>query len=251
VNYVDNWKQSTDVAPACNQFCLTPLIISAKPTMTTPTHRITLAEHFSQPVLAPLIQMKGLFSKHAHVKMLSAFYSGLAVYQQAAVLGYARRAQMETLAKLLSPPGKEREACDALIEATKQEVAGYGHPPESFIDFFTNTLAKSFEYQNLETFKRLSREDVRLGVALRWMDTWFLGGVGLGLAFPELVERMWRNSYETNDPEAWEQARQAGLDIPQHDTPLPLDEMEQVVLFQVTQYAREYVPEVIEPLRLP
>ena len=221
--------------------------------MAIPTHRSTLAEHFSQPILAPQVQMKGLFSKHPHISILSAFFAGLFVYQQAALLGYARNAQMETLAKLIASPGKEREVCDTLIESTKQVIEDYGHPPESFIDFFTGTVAKPFaSYQNLDTLKRLSKEQVRLGMALGWIEPWFRAGLGLGLAFPELVERMWRNNYErANDPGEWEQARRAGLDIPEHDTPLSLEEMEQVVLSQVTHYAREYVPEVIEPLKLP
>ena len=96
------------------------------------------------PILTPLIQMKGLFSKHPHLTALSAFYSGLAVYEQGAVLGYARNTQMVTLAKLLAESGKEREACDALIASAKQEVDEYGHPPERFVDFFASSVAKPF-----------------------------------------------------------------------------------------------------------
>ena len=180
---------------------------------------------------------------------MSLLFSGLAVFQQAAVLGYAKNDQMETLAKLFALPGKERESCEHLIGATKANVEAYGHAPESFIDFFTKTVGNAFaSYQDPDTLKRLDKEQVRLGDVLELIDTWFLAGIGLGLAFPEQVVEMWRNSYETKDPEAWEQARQAGLDIPQHDTPLSLEDMEQVVLSQVSEYAREHVPEVIEPL---
>ena len=45
---------------------------------------------------------------------------------------------------------------------------------------------------HLETLDRLSRDTVRVGMALGWLDTWFLAGIGLGLAFPEEVEKMWR-----------------------------------------------------------
>ncbi len=211
----------------------------------------TLASHFAGPILAPSIQMKGLFSKKPNLSLLSAFYSGLAVYQQAAVLGRTRHAQMETLAKLLAEPGKEREACDALIASAKEGVEEYGRPPERFIPFFASTIAKPFaSYQDPDTLKKMAREQVRLGQVLEWIDMWFLSGIGLGLALPELVETMWRNSYETSDRRAWQQARQAGLDIPEHDTHLSLEDMEQEVLSQVAEYAREYVPEVVEPLGL-
>jgi len=220
--------------------------------MDTPTQRTTLANDLSMPVLAPLIQMKGLFSKHPHLTALSAFYSGLAVYEQGAVLGRARRAQMVTLAKLLAEPGRERDACDALIASAKQDVEEYDHPPERFVEFFASTIAKPFaSYRDPDTLKKMAKEQVRLGQVLEWIDMWFLSGIGLGLALPELVETMWRNSYETSDRRAWQQARQAGLDIPEHDTPLSLEDMEQVVLSQVAEYAREYVPEVVEPLGLP
>jgi hypothetical protein len=90
-------------------------------------------------------------------------------------------------------------------------------------------------------------------MVLQWMDIWFLAGIGLGLAFLESVARMWRNSYETNHSGSWELALQASLEVPKEDveTPLTLEEMEQVVLSQVAEYAREYIPEVVEPLRLP
>ncbi len=87
-----------------------------------------------------------------------------------------------------------------------------------------NIVAPPFaSYQDPDTLKKMEREQIRLGQVLEWIDDWFLAGIGLGLAFPELVETMWRNSYETSDPRAWQQARQAGLDIPEHDTPLSLE----------------------------
>jgi hypothetical protein len=201
--------------------------------------------------------MKGLLSKKPYLNLLSVLYAGLVVFEQAAVLGRARNTQMETLAKLFSTPGDERGACDHLIEATKENIQGYGQTPESFIDFFTKTVgAGAFEsYQNPDTFKQLSRKEVQLWMVLNWMEVWFYAGIGLGLAFPESVVRMWRNSYEVDRSGIWERAQQAGafLDIPKKDaeTPLTLEEMEQVVLSQVAEYAREYFPEIVAPLKLP
>lgn len=88
--------------------------------MTTSTTRITLAHHFSQPVLAPLIQMKGLLSKKPYLNLLSVLHAGLAVFEQAAVLGRARNIQMETLAKLFSTPGNEEVRAITLLKLPKK-----------------------------------------------------------------------------------------------------------------------------------
>ena len=211
----------------------------------------TLAEYFAGPALEPVVKLKGLFSKKPNLSLLSAFYVGLVVYQQGAVLGYARNADMETLARLFATPGKEREACDYLIEASQEEIREYGGSPDNFIDFFTSTCAKPFaSFWHPDTIKRLSKEQVRLGVALVWIEGWFKAGLGLGLSSPQLVEIMWKNGYESIDHERWEQLHRAGLDIPAQNTPLPLKEWEQVVLSRAGQYAREYVPDVVGPLRL-
>ena len=176
-------------------------------------------------------------------------YAGVWVFGQAAVIAYSRNGQMQSLAKLWANPGKERESCDHLIAATKEVVEGYGRPPESFIDFFTKTVGGGLGASNLtpETMKRLSSNTVRLGMVLEWMEIWFRAGLGLGLAFPDLVVKMWRHSYEGNSPKDQEQARQWGMEAPED---IVLEEMVQIVLAQVAGYAREYVPEVIEPLHL-
>ena len=61
---------------------------------------------------------------------------------------------------------------------------------------------------------------------------------------------MWENSHESTNPIGWERARQAGLNIPEHYTAIPIEEMEQVALLQLAEYAQAYMPEVIGPLGL-
>lgn len=120
-----------------------------------------LSIHLSKPILAPLVQMKGLFSKRPHLKPLSAFQSGLVVYQLGALLAHARGAQMETLANLLAP-GQERALCDGIIEEIKRQGDGYGHLPKNFLDFFASAAAEQFaSYQNLEFIERLRKEQGR------------------------------------------------------------------------------------------
>ena len=210
----------------------------------------TLAEHFAEPILGPLIQMKGLFKKQPHVSLLSALFSGVAVFQQGAVVGRATTAQCEIIAKLLTTSGMETEACSALVESAKKAVDDYGREPESFIKFFTKVVGppQFASYDDLDVIKELDKEQARLGMVLGWMDVWFLSGIGLGIAFPELVAKMWKNSYESTNPIGWEQARQAGLNIPEHYTAIPIEEMEQVALLQLAEYAQAYMPEVIGPL---
>jgi len=217
--------------------------------MITPTPRTTLAVYISLPQVTPLVQMKGLFSKHPYLTFSSVLYAGVWLFGQGAVIAYSRNSQKEILAKLWANPGGESESCDHLIATTKEIVEGYGQPPESFIEFFTNTVGRGLGASNLtpEKMKELSSHTVRLGMAMEWMETWFRAGLGLGLTFPDLVEKMWRQSYEGISPEDQEQARQVGMEVPENIT---LEEMVQIVLTIVAAYAREYVPEVIEPLKL-
>ena len=110
------------------------------------------------------------------------------------------------------------------------------------------------DFRDLEKTRKLARKKIRLDVALQRADTWLLVGISFGATFPELTEKMWGQEYEQDyrkqDPEAWAMAKKFGLDIPEEFTPLPLGEMEQLVLAEVTSYVTEYFPELVDPLSL-
>jgi len=78
---------------------------------------------------------------------------------------------------------------------------------------------------------------------------YFLEGIALGAAFPELTERIW--TYEMIDIELWARARRQGLKLSkQPRTPVTLEERAREVLVEVAQYVTEYFPELVEPLGL-
>ena len=214
--------------------------------MTNPT----LFEHLTGPFLGTVVERKGLFSKRVVVPRFSAMFAGLSVFTQAAVLGRARNHQRGSLAQFFAAPGVETEACNVLIESTKSIVDGYGREPASFVEFFGGSIARQPEFKLPQTggfVWRTDKTEVRLGQVLNWMDWFGTYGIGFGVVYPELVEKMWRAD---NEDDSWERYRQAGLLIPEQDKRLTLEEMEQMVLSQVAEYAREHAPQVLEPLGL-
>ena len=72
--------------------------------MITPTPRTTLAVYISLPQVTPLVQMKGLFSKHPYLTFSSVLYAGVWLFGQGAVIAYSRNSQKEILAKLWANP---------------------------------------------------------------------------------------------------------------------------------------------------
>jgi len=83
------------------------------------------------------------------------------------------------------------------------------------------------------------------------LESWLMSGIGFGASYPELVQKMWVKTYETPmDQDEWAKAREHGLAIPEEQTPLPLEEMEQLVLLEVGRYVYEYFPQLIDPLGL-
>ena len=83
------------------------------------------------------------------------------------------------------------------------------------------------------------------------LDEWLMSGIGFGATYPELVQKMWVKTYETlRDQDEWAKAREHGLAIPEEQTPVPLEEIEQHVLLEVGRYVYEYFPQLIDPLGL-
>jgi len=224
----------------------------------------SMFDRLAQPVLAPVIELSGVLSKRPYVRTLSGLLASLAVFQMGAVLGRARRDKSESLSKLISMRAandNERESIARefrreIEEATKEELENYrnnrSHDPYSFFDYFRFLQGPKFDeaFGDPKALKSMTKEKARLHQALDWINFWGVNGVGLGITYPELVEQLWRKSYETPD-DHWDLARSAGLQIPAHQELLPLEEMERAVVSDVIEYARQYVPDVVEDLELP
>lgn len=222
--------------------------------MSTDISQPSLGQHLGTRAVSRVVT-KGLFGGY-FVRFSPLFWgAGLWVFEKGAVLGRARSDRLEIVARMLSQPGRERDACDFLrrtgIEQIKQWVEEYGKEPDSFHDFWAKTQFEGIDLLDLDMIKRLSNKKYRLGEVLPKLNEWLARGIGFGAASPELTESMWRNTYEvTRDEDRWVKAARAELSIPDQPARLTLEEMQHLVLFQVAEYAAEYFPELIKPLGL-
>ena len=77
-----------------------------------------------------------------------------------------------------------------------------------------------------------------------------LEGIGFGSSFPELTEKMYRNTLENIDRDVWAEMRAHGAPITEKPRIVSLEELEEATLQMVVAYASEYYPELIDPLDL-
>jgi len=228
--------------------------------MSIVSERPTLAEHLSRLQLGRLVQKK-LFGGY-EVPLLQFLPLGLWLFGKGAVFGRARRDRLEIVAKmfvglkaigvLFEGIGLPRQAAsdDQWVLESLRKVASDGiryyrdyhrKEPESLLDLWLTSFSPiEFDFRDLDKAKELAKKRIRLGIALQQLDSWLFVGISLGATFPELTERMWRQSYETVNHESWARAWQARVNIPKEFTPLPLQEMEQEVLVEVASYATKY-----------
>lgn len=224
------------------------------------SRRPTLAEYLGMTQIRSMVQKK-LFGGY-EVPLVQFLIVGMWLFLKGAIFGRARRDKLEVVAKMflglelvanafaqLGFPKQAASSEDWVFEYTRK-VASDGmayyrnyckKEPESFLDLWLTSFAPpDVDFRDLQKMRKLAKRKIRLGVALQQADNWLLVGISFGAKFPELTEKMWRQNYEKHDPERWAFARLHGLDIPEEFTPLPLEEMEQQVLAEVTSYVTEY-----------
>jgi len=234
-----------------------------------PKRSPTLAEHLGRIQLGSMVQKK-LFGGY-EVPLIQFLQVGFWLFLKGAVFGRARPDNLESIAKmfvgldavgtLLAPSGVPgAENSEQWVFECLRKIAGdgmkyyrdhHGKEPEELLDLWLTSFAPpEADFRDLGKMARLAKQKIRLGHALERCDFWLFAGISFGANFPKLTERMWRQSFETADRESWARAHQAGLDIPEEPTPLPLEEMEQKVLVEVATYVMEYFPELVDPLSL-
>jgi len=224
--------------------------------MASSTSRTTLTAHFVKDAyeMGRTIQ-KGLFGGH-YIRFLPFLDVGGWLYETGAILGRARHDRLEILATMLCEPGREEGFCEWLYDLARKRIAEYGTEPDSFLRFFTEMeLRKArVSLSDPRQLKRAADMKLSLEQAGTMSQLHFLEGIGFGSAFPDLTERMWRQTYEPIKEDvwdAWADARRHGLHIPVPEgRPPTLEEREQQVLVQVASYATEYFPDLVEPLGL-
>ncbi len=179
------------------------------------------------------------------------------LYESGAILGHARRNKLRILVKMLVLPGGEinkfikiyRDAAKERLDTFRNEV---GNEPDTFNEF---TVLRALDCltgpsPDLKTLKKVFSRKVQLEKA--WLDiqTFGVEGIAFGNSFPELTERMYRNSYENYDMDKWSFARAQGLDIPEKPDIISLEEREGSLLQTVAAYTSQYYPELLDPLDL-
>jgi len=211
----------------------------------------TLVMWLSREVVQPHMEKRLL--EGYNVRLYPVLFGSEWLFAKGALLGRALSDRLEILAKMLAAPGREHEYPEKLRQAATDRVRTYGKEPDSFRDFWLKTELPQLEaisFSDRKMVKRLSREKCRLGELVPKLLWWVVSGIAFGATYPDLTERMWRQSHETPpDPRRWQISEAAGVvDGPWE--PTPLEEMEHAVLLTVAYYAGEYYPELVEPLGL-
>lgn len=234
------------------------------------SNRLTPAGHLGMKEIGSLTTKSPLGGYE--VPLLQFLTVGHWIFLKGVVFGRARHEKLRVIAKIfiglehiantfeqLGLPRelakKEDMVFEYLLKVSNDGIAYYKNcykkEPESFLDLWlTSFTPPEVDFHNLNKMKKLVNKKIRLGLALQQADNWLFVGLSFGATFPELTEKIWKREYDKHDPEQWAFARKAGLDLTEKFTPLPLKEMEQQVLTEVSSYVAEYFPDLIDPLNL-
>ena len=184
------------------------------------------------------------------------------IYECGAIIGRAKRDKLDILVKMLESPKAQSDAMKLLRNEPHKRLDAFrneaGKEPDTFFDFIlVKELRDSLGLSPNDSFAtykaRVAKaydEKVPLQETELNVQMFGLEGIGFGIAFPELTERMYRNAYEQIDSDIWSEAREAGLAIPESPTVVSYEEWEQPVLQMVAAYASKYYPELLKPLNL-
>ena len=221
--------------------------------MTEPASKLTLMAHLGMPIVRRIAN-RGLLGR-VNVRIQDFMFAGFWLYQTGAVLGRARSDYASLLAKMLVIPGEnEHRLAEFLLDLGTERLRQYSGEPNSFLSLFYSTEWQNFGYSWPYDYKAIDSLGSRKMKLDRHTELklkmFVVEGIGLGVKQPDLTALMWKNTWDTPDHTLWRYARQAGLDIPEAPTRIPLVERERDVLLQVADYATRYHPELLDPLRL-
>jgi len=206
----------------------------------------TLGEHF----LGDCTHMvsKRLFGGY-QMRLGSMVYAGLWVFQKGALLGRARRSSFQTMGSLVAQPGSN--AAQAMKQSAEERMSRISSTEvTNFWEFWCLTEYPNVAFGDFKVLKSLFRRKIRLYEVISKAAFWAADGIGFGAKFPDFIESLWRRTYETPDPEKWNRARQAGVDLPEHQALLPLEDAETQVLAEVRAFAQQNRPDLVGPLAL-
>lgn len=198
-----------------------------------------------------------------YVLLLPFIVTGLGLYTMGIAIGHARRAKFEILLSLSYDTPPQRGELESLTNDLVNLIRGrlgsyresYAKEPDSLSGLFIKTELKdnglSFELPP-KSFEKAAKRKLLLETEsgpLFVAESFILEGIAFGASFPELTERMWNSSSETDLTERQEW-RTRGLDIPEQPEPITLEEAERIFLPLVAVYVSQYHPQLMKPLGL-
>lgn len=180
------------------------------------------------------------------------------IYESGAILGRARKNNVNLLEKLLGIPSvipyeKEGDVISAAQKAASIRLSEFNtrhaREPSSFDEFLWHFAIEAMEIDKKGRRKKIGKK-IPVSRAIIYLRTLVLEGVGFGSKFPELTNRMYRNYYENIDMDKWEESRAKGANIPERPTLISLNKVEDALLMKITITALDSYPDVIEQLDL-
>jgi len=185
------------------------------------------------------------------------------LFEWGAVLGRARSGQVEVLAELFSEPGRAHDLAQGFREMGAGILAEVEEEQSTFFELFMARQAMKFEApdevgvskaeRGLSFLMALGAKTVRIETARKVCEDAFVEGLAVGVTYPELVEGLWRKSYERTDAdnEKLTLLRKHGLDVPEgHDQRITLEERQHAALLDLAAFAAAYYPELMDRLQL-
>jgi len=223
------------------------------PTTTAPE---TLGEFFGGVALRNLVEKEPFGGYQVALGPLITTVSPW-MFQVGCVLGRALRDRVPTLVKMVpmsaQGPDPEQKISDVLCMLAVERMERYGRRPASLQNFWLKTEF-NFEFSDtsVENLKSMCVERVPLKEVLskRRLDEWLAWGVGFGATYPQLLEELWAKDFTEVDEEAWKLARHYGVALPEHPTPLPLEDVEEDILADTATYTQMYFPELLDSIGL-
>ena len=217
--------------------------------MATHSNRVSLGEFLGMEYVGPLVE-KSLFGGY-QVRYVPFPWAGLQVFIKGVVLGRALHDKAEVLARLLGKKSSEQKMEQGFGEVAEKMLEDCRGLPDSLLDLWEKAAApEGHGFSDLNTLQGLYKRKEPLDAMLPWLTMWCWEGVGFGVTYPDHVAQMWRSNFETtSSQESWNQARTAGLDLPEHPEPISLEEMERGVLEAAREYARTDFPDILDDIQ--
>ena len=209
----------------------------------------SLGEFLGMEAMEPALE-KRLFGGY-NVRALPFIWAEFWVFQKGLVLGRAMRHNLAPVATMLAERGDHPKLQDFMIETAATTFRDYeasrGKEPESLLKLFEWERFKGdINLSEVNVLKLLTKKKARLGEMRPYLLADLISGVGIGAAYPGLVESLWEQLYGAVEEDQWQNARSLGLDLPGQQSELRIDETETMVMEEARQYAVQYFPELVD-----